>query len=394
MSGVCLPEPGRRSFDQLPATVERLLTGTSAGAPLRAPLLEERYERVVLVFLDAFGWRFLDPLAGHPLLERARVDGLLTQLTAQFPSTTTAHVTTIHTGLPVSEHGLYEWFVLEPLLDRLIVPLLYSFAGDGGREQLVGLLDPASVFPSGPLYPRLAAAGVPARVVQPASFAHGSPNRVLLTGAEVLGSRDQRHAIRIAAQAAGDPGYVHLYLPDVDGLMHHTGPEDPAASAAFETVLSSLHEAPWPQGTLVLLTADHGMERVDPHRTFYVNKVWPELPALLEQGADGKPLAPAGSCRDLFLHVRNEELQRVRDELADRLDGVATVLTRAELVELGALVEPGEALDRRLANLVVLPGDGEAVYWLEPGRFEQRLHGQHGGLSPHEMEIPLVGWVV
>jgi hypothetical protein len=33
------------------------------------------------------------------------------------------------------------------------------------------------------------------------------------------------------------------------------------------------------------------------------------------------------------------------------------------------------------------------VYWHEPGRFVQQLHGQHGGLSPQEMEIPLVAWV-
>jgi hypothetical protein len=390
---VCLPEPGRRSFDQLPATIELLLTGSTGGSPVDAPLLNDRFERVVLVYLDAFGWRFLESLAGHRLLERARADGLLTQLTAQFPSTTTAHVTTIHTGLAVADHGLYEWFVLEPLLDRLIVPLLYSFAGDCEREQLAGLLDPASVFPTGSLYPRLAACGVPSRVVQPASYADGSPNRVLLAGAEVLGSRGSAHAVRLAVRAAADPGYVHLYLPDVDTLMHHMGPDDASVRAAFETMLSSLDQARFPPGTLVLLTADHGMAPVDPRRTVYVNEAWPELPALLEQGADGKPLAPAGSCRDLFLHVRAEELLRVRDELADRLDGVATVLTQAELVELGALEEPGEALRRRLANLVVLPGEGEAVYWLEPGRFEQRLHGQHGGLSPHEMEIPLVGWV-
>jgi hypothetical protein len=35
---------------------------------------------------------------------------------------------------------------------------------------------------------------------------------------------------------------------------------------------------------------------------------------------------------------------------------------------------------------------GEAVYWHEPGRFVQHLRGQHGGLSPQEMEIPLVAW--
>jgi hypothetical protein len=33
------------------------------------------------------------------------------------------------------------------------------------------------------------------------------------------------------------------------------------------------------------------------------------------------------------------------------------------------------------------------VYWLEPGRFEQRFLGQHGGLSANEMEIPLASWV-
>ena len=55
----------------------------------------------------------------------------------------------------------------------------------------------------------------------------------------------------------------------------------------------------------VLLTSDHGMTPVDPVTTVYVNELWPELPALLGTGADGKPLAPAGSCRDLFLHVRH-----------------------------------------------------------------------------------------
>jgi hypothetical protein len=391
--GVRLPEPGRRSFDQLPATIERLLTGTTAGNAVVGPLLDERVERVVLVYLDAFGWRFSESLAGHSLLQRARSDGLVLQLTAQFPSTTTAHTTTIHSGLPVRDHGLYEWFVLEPLLDRLIVPLLFSFAGDGERERLAGVLDPGSVFPGDSLYSRLAAADVQSRVVQPASFATGSPNSILLAGADVLPSRNRAHALELAARAAAEPGYVHLYLPDVDDLMHHVGPDDPTVSAAFEAVLSDLAGTRFPKGTLVLLTADHGMAPVDPGRTIHVNELWPALGDLLERGADGKPLAPAGSCRDLFLHVRPDELPRVRHELADRLEGLASVLTSKELVELGAFEEPGAALRRRLANLVVLPNSGEAVYWHEPGRFEQRLRGQHGGLSPHEMEIPLVGWL-
>ena len=84
----CRPEQGRRCFDQLPATLERLLTGRTTGPALDEPLLRERFERVVLVYFDAFGWAFLERHADHPLFARARGDGLLVQLTAQFPSTT------------------------------------------------------------------------------------------------------------------------------------------------------------------------------------------------------------------------------------------------------------------------------------------------------------------
>src|SRR3954471_21026156 len=104
-----LPEYGRRCFDQLPATIERLLTGAPSGSALDEPLLRERFERVALVYLDAFGWTFLERQHHHPLLDRVRAGVFVAQLTSQFPSTTTAHVTTIHSGLPVAEHGLYEW---------------------------------------------------------------------------------------------------------------------------------------------------------------------------------------------------------------------------------------------------------------------------------------------
>jgi hypothetical protein len=67
----------------------------------------------------------------------------------------------------------------------------------------------------------------------------------------------------------------------------------------------------------------------------------------------------------------------------------------------GALVAAGafgpavsDGVRERLANLVVLPHPGEAAYWFEAGRFEQRFRGQLGGLSPDEMEIPLVSLVV
>ena len=44
----------------------------------------------------------------------------------------------------------------------------------------------------------------------------------------------------------------------------------------------------------------------------------------------------------------------------------------------------------RVGNLVVLPFAGESVWWYEKDKFEMKKHGAHGGLTPAEVEIPLL----
>ncbi len=108
-----------------------------------------RFRRVVTLFVDAFGWRFFERFQDHPLLSRIAQAGSVTKLTSQFPSTTSAHVTTLYTGEAVGQHGVYEWFYYEPQVDAVIAPLLFSYAGDDGRETLVNAgVDGAAILPS------------------------------------------------------------------------------------------------------------------------------------------------------------------------------------------------------------------------------------------------------
>jgi hypothetical protein len=361
------------SFAELPRRIEQ-------------HLLE--FDRVVLIYLDAFGWTFLEQQGDHRLFRRAQVE----KLTSQFPSTTTAHVTTIHTGLPVGAHGLYEWHVYEPRLHRLITPLPFSFAGDGERDTLVGTLDPAELYPGTTLYERL---DVAAHVAGPRAIADSPSSRCLTRGATLhrFEATAEGLAVLASAVAGEERAYGTIYLPDVDTYMHASGPDDPAVATLFEQTLSAVDNAVFPEGALVLLTADHGMAAISPERSVYVNVVWPEIGDHLETGADGKPLAPAGSCRDLFLHARPDRVDFVVERLGTLLEDVAVVRPVRELVDEGLFGPVSEALGTRLANVVVLPYRGEAVYWLEPGRFEQHFRGQHGGVSREEMEIPLVSFV-
>lgn len=365
-----------RCFDELPDLIERSL---------------EEHPRVVLVYFDAFGWRFLERHGEHALFAGASVE----RWTSRFPSTTTVHATTIHSGLPLGEHGLYEWHVLEPRLNRLVVPLWFSFAGDDrpGTLRDAGLA-PHDLFPEQTLYRRLLP--VPSHVALPAAFAHSQTSKALLREATVhpFDETAEGLAALCDALAAEERAYGTIYFDAADSLMHVVGTEAPEVAAVMEATLSAIAEAPWPEGTLVLLTADHGMEAISPERTTYVNVAWPELARHLAAGADGKPLAPAGSCRDLFLHVLPDRLDEVAARLGELLTEVADVRKVEDLLAEG-LFGPHvtDALTSRLANLVVLPAPGEAAYWLEPGRFEQRYLGQHGGLTANELEIPLVRWI-
>jgi hypothetical protein len=93
--------------------------------------------------------------------------------------------------------------------------------------------------------------------------------------------------------------------------------------------------------------------------------------------------------------VLPDRIPEVVGRLGGLLEGRAEVHAVADLLDDGLFgPEPSERLRARLGDVLVLPFHGESVYWFEAGRFEQKLTGQHGGLTPQEMEIPLLAFVV
>lgn len=116
-------------FSNIPATIQSLL-GLTKHTGLPEDVLPSgkyrEYKKVVFLFIDAFGWKFFEKYKSkYPVLQRFVHHGVVSKITAQFPSTTAAEVTTMNTGLPVGESGVYEWFYFEPKLDAVIAPLLF-----------------------------------------------------------------------------------------------------------------------------------------------------------------------------------------------------------------------------------------------------------------------------
>ena len=64
-------------------------------------------------------------------LRRVARDGVLTPISALFPSTTSASVTTLNLGVPPARHGIYEWYMYVPAYGEVVQSL--PFARLAGR---------------------------------------------------------------------------------------------------------------------------------------------------------------------------------------------------------------------------------------------------------------------
>lgn len=393
------PRYDEHGFANLPALITSLLGGPKARSPFDG--LAETYDNVVLFFIDGFGWRFIERFGDAPLLQRFHRDGQVAKLTSLFPSTTSAHVPFIHSGQPMGESGLHEWNYYEPLLDAMIVPLLFSFTGTAERDQLKATgINPKSLYPPRSIYRRLKGLGVKSQVFQHREYTPSTYSNIAFDGANIRGFKTLPESmvnIRQALTEAKGKNYTFFYYDKIDSINHEYGPDSPQADAEVDAFLTLVERNFFAKNltsagkTLLLLTADHGQSEVSPKTTVYLNRAFPGFEKFIKTTASGQLLVPGGSCRDMFLYIKDELLDEAQALLSEGLAGKADVVRTSDLIEAGYFgpqVTP--RLRERMGNLVILSYRYESVWWYEKGKFEQKYYGHHGGLTPQEMEIPLL----
>jgi type I phosphodiesterase/nucleotide pyrophosphatase len=166
------------------------------------------------------------------------------------------------------------------------------------------------------------------------------------------------------AQLGLRPGLTYLYWDRIDAAGHRHGPSSDEFVQASLRALDALERFDGP----LLVTADHG--QLDVGVTDDLDELWPEL-------IEHVTMHPAGSARDLFLHVDDPEL--VVRELSARVEG--TVQLAADLFP-----DAGPRLRERLADVCVLPAPGRMVGLQAFPSPERHFKGHHGGRTPEEAE--------
>ncbi len=290
------------------------------------------HDHVALVLLDALGSAFLERHVDHPLVRRLEVPRR-----AQCPSRSTAHVTARCTRPPRPGSAASSMERPGPSLARVIVPLLFSSPATApGTLVAADFTAPPCAGLS--VYRRLAGRGCPARPSgRPASPAprrrHG-PHGVAARPRDARGRRiapwRPRWTFRRPALRRPSTGTRSTRPGTCTGRRRPRCRREPGPRARRA-------------GRRVLRAGRPGLRRrrPAPHRRSRAGRRRPG-PRRLRRRARGlpaghlAPLHPAGSARDLFLHVRE-------GHVAPSSRGWPRPWATAPTVRRAAELFPGEA---------------------------------------------------
>lgn len=361
MSRPVPPDYAGGSLVNLVAELERRLTGVSAAPPLHgdvAALVPDAASYILVVF-DGLGAAQL----GHSSA-LSMAASRVANVDAPFPTTTTVSLATVATGLPPSQHGLIGYQLFIPELDVVVNTIKWTTLWG---EPVT--FDTEDFLPTPNLWERVAVHGIEPVTVQPANF-DGSPlSRLLYRNCRFEGASSVDEIVMATTQLASVPGrLVFTYIPHVDFAAHVHGQASPhyaSAVAVADRVWSAL-QARISAGVALIGTADHGHVDFPPTHQVKIAK------------ADHASRDFSGDGRAMYVHGDGEPL-------ADRLP--ARWFTRGQVQTWWGPPPLHPSLGRRAPDGVLVAHDD---YLLLHKHSDDRMIGNHGGLTDQERRIPLM----
>jgi Type I phosphodiesterase / nucleotide pyrophosphatase len=329
--------------------------------------------RACLLIVDGLGWELLrDHPAAAPFLNELTMSGY--PLTAGFPSTTATSLTSLGTGRPPGSHGMLGYQVAVPGTGRLLNALHWD-----------DRVDPTAWQPGATIYERAEAAEVGAYWVGPGRFAHSGLTRAAMRGARYRPAGSLGALVSQAAIALREPEpvLVSVYVGTLDQTGHLYG----CASDAWYYQLGHVDKlaeqltSALPNGTMLYVTADHGMVDVSPANRIDVDSV-----ADLRKGVallGGEPRA-----RHVYTEpgAAGDVLAAWRETLGER----AWVVSRDEAISSGWFGPVDPAMADRIGDVVAAAAGGNAIVATQAEPLESSLVGMHGSLTTAEQLVPLL----
>ncbi len=373
-----VPWYGTRSLGELVPS----LLGCLGVAGFANPLAIEPAARACLLLVDGLGWEQLRANAGAaPFLNSLARE----PLTAGFPATTAASLSSLATGVPPGEHGLVGYTMALPGYERAFNALTWSLYGIGPRVDLVDELVPESFQPIPTLAERAAAAGMRIHHLGPAFHEWSGLTRAIGRG-ERFHPADSLETVTEGALRLLNASrtFVFGYHPRLDAAGHVHG----VASQAWTDELIAVDHAvrllaeQLPADTQLVVSGDHGMVDLRPEEKLDLAD-HPDLAAgvrILGGEARARYVGAVPGATD-------DVLSAWRSWLGDRM----WVWGREEAIATG--IFGPHVTDRsreRMGDIVAAAYGRVGIVERNVDPAQARLNGHHGSLTAAEQFVPLL----
>jgi hypothetical protein len=284
------------------------------------------------------------------------------------------------------------WFTYLPDRDLSIIVLPFTERFTNARLSDRGL-KPEDVLPVAGFYshlPRRQMTFLPAPIAH-TPYAQYSRAYTTASGYESIPDAIDRTISYLRDQSENEKTYTHLYIPDVDTYCHHNGVQHPKVTELvmqLDAQLARLASALAGRARIVV-SADHGLidVPVENHMTLFHDD---PLLKLLR-------VPPSGDARTPVFHVRDDQHKQFITRFEQRFGHSMILLPTNEADEMKIFgpQKLSPVSRQRFGDFIGIAYRPATLHWVPPrsateAKPKSVYLAQHAGLSPDEMEVPLI----
>ncbi|MGB4323802.1 MAG: nucleotide pyrophosphatase/phosphodiesterase family protein [Candidatus Nanopelagicales bacterium] len=297
------------------------------------------------------------------------------QLQTEFPSTTPVALGSLGTGLPPGAHGFVGASFWLPDAETMLSPLKW------GSEP-----HPISMAPEPTIFELAEASGISTATIGKMKHINSGMTRSVLRGSQYLAAESLEEMKVGIGQRLRDSrlnkqtGLTYAYWPELDRVGHVHGPESSEWIAELQRVAAFVESiaSDLASDESCVVVSDHGMVACPPESRISIDS----HPGLLAgvRRIGGEP-------RMRHVYVVQGAEQDVAHAWKAEAGERAMILERDEAIDQGLFRVSDSEIKERIGDLVVI-SLGDTMFTSSTDPRTSSLLGQHGSLSPEEMQIP------
>ncbi|MEM3523869.1 MAG: alkaline phosphatase family protein [Thermoproteota archaeon] len=356
--------------------------------------------KIVLLIMDAMGLNVFEKASEglkrflNTLLAKRSIP--VKALTSVFPTTTSAALTSLNTGLSPQEHGVVAYTLFMKELGSMVNMISLSPVNDERRNRVFELgMDADRILGVKVLTEKLAETGVEAKTIIRYGIRNSGLSTLLYKGSKIIPALTSVDFATNLARLVNDrtTRFIVAYWDSFDGQSHYYGPFSTEAELELLNTLTLLREAfnrvkpDAARETLLVMTSDHGQSRVSDGKSISLNSLnW------LKQSL---VMPPAGESRAAYLYLK-KGVEGFERRFHREVGGNISLFKSRMLLDKGVFgtgdVKP--CVQDRIGDYVALSKDESRLVFhydlKERTEPEFVRAGAHGSLTLDELLVPFV----